>query len=286
MDYGIYTVCTDESVGPAAMARLVESHGFESLFVPEHSHIPVNDPTPFPMGGGVPRHHQRILDPFVVLTAAAMATSTLRVATGVCLVTEREPIGLAKAVASLDYLSGGRVLFGIGAGWSRAEIRHHGIDPKMRMAVLRERVSALREIWTTEEAAFTGAHVNFGPILSWPKPVQQPHPPLMLGGNHPRVLERVLDLDVGWLPNVAKFESLDELERMIQDLRRKAEDRGFPCPPVTAFRADPTTEALETYRALGVERCVFSLHADSEQAFESDLHDLRSHLDSVGAASS
>src|SRR5918996_6287094 len=192
MRYGIAIFLTDEAADPATIARLVEERGFESLFLPEHPHTPASRRTPYPAGGELPRQYSRTYDPFVALTAAAAATSKLLLATGVCLVIERDPIITAKEVASVDRISGGRMLFGVGAGWNEEEMRNHGTDPRRRFGVMRERIEAMKEIWANEEASYHGRYVDFDPIWCWPKPLQQPHPPILVGGYGPKVLDRVL----------------------------------------------------------------------------------------------
>lgn len=210
MRIGISIFATDETPPMPELARAVEERGFESLWVTEHTHIPASRETPFrpdvPIPGGpesipLPREYYRTLDPFVSLAAAAAVTSTLRLGTGICLVTQRDPIITAKEVASLDLLSGGRVIFGVGAGWLREEIADHGVDPRVRMAVMRERVEAMRALWTQEEASYDGRYVSFSRALQFPKPVQSPHPPVLVGGNGPTVEERVLAFGDGWMPN-------------------------------------------------------------------------------------
>lgn len=186
---------------PAAAAVAVEERGFESLFYPEHTHIPVdsrradNRPT---------RDYADTYDPFVALAAAAAVTTTLRLGTAVCLVAQRDPITTAKMVASLDQLSAGRFLFGVGAGWNRTEMINHGTDPRTRMSLFAERVQAMRAIWTDDEAEYHGEFVDFAPIWSWPKPVQRPHPPILVGGNGPRTEDRVLDFGDGWFPQCGR----------------------------------------------------------------------------------
>ncbi|HEV3229956.1 MAG TPA: LLM class F420-dependent oxidoreductase, partial [Solirubrobacteraceae bacterium] len=192
---------TDYSIGPAELARLVEERGFESLFFPEHTHIPASRDTPYPAGGDLPQEYWHTYDPFVALTAAAAATERLRIATGICLVIERDPITTAKEVASIDRLSGGRFLFGVGAGWNVEEMANHGTDFRHRFGVMREHVEAMKAIWTEDEASYHGKYVDFDRILSWPKPLQQPHPPVIVGGNGERVLERVIAFGDEWMPN-------------------------------------------------------------------------------------
>src|SRR4051812_31627385 len=174
---------TDETVDPATLGRMVEERAFESLLLAEHTHIPATRDTPYPAGGGLPREYSRTLDPFVALAAIATATTTLKLGTGICLVVERDPIVTANEVASLDLVSGGRLLFGVGAGWNLEEMRHHGSDPDRRFGLLRERVEAMKAIWAEDEASYHGRYVDFERIWSWPKPVQRPHPPILVGGN-------------------------------------------------------------------------------------------------------
>jgi probable F420-dependent oxidoreductase len=186
------------------MARLVEERGFETLFFAEHTHIPACRASPYPGGGELPRKYSHTYDLFVALTAAAEATSQLRVGSGICLVIERDPIVTAKEVASIDHLSGGRFEFGVGAGWNREEMRNHGTKPSTRMRLMTERISAMKAIWTQEEASYEGEFVQFERIWSWPKPAQRPHPPVLVGGNGPTVLDRVLAFGDAWFPNYAR----------------------------------------------------------------------------------
>ncbi len=252
MDIGVAIFPTFDSIDPAELARLAEDRGFESLWVPEHTHIPASRATPAPRGGTLPSHYWKTLDPFVALAVAAAATRTLRVATGVCLVVERDPITTAKEVASLDHLSGGRFLFGVGAGWNREEMRNHGTDPRTRFDVLRERILAMKAIWTEEEASFHGDYVEFDRILAWPKPIQKPHPPVLVGGNGPTVLERVLDYGDEWLP-----EPEPDLIDRITVLRQRAERVGRAPIPVTVYGAEP--DRLAQYVNAGCRRCVYWL---------------------------
>jgi probable F420-dependent oxidoreductase len=269
---------TDETLAPQEVAQLVEERGFESLWFPEHTHIPASRATPYPAGGDRPSMYWRSLDPFVALTAAAMATTTLRIGTGICLVIERDPIITAKEAASLDLLSGGRFEFGVGAGWNREEMRNHGTDPRKRMAVLAERVEAIKEIWTSSEASFHGEHVSFDRIWSWPKPVQNPHPPVWVGGNGPTVEDRVLAFGDGWMPNVVDD---DQLLARFDALRARA-DREIRL----AINASPRRpERLERYVSAGVERAIFYLPSAGRDEIEQRLdaiHDSWTQL--TGAA--
>ena len=176
VELGLFIFPTEYTIQPGRLARLAEERGFTRLFFPEHTHIPAARDTPYPAGGELPREYSHTYDPFVALAMAAAATERIKVGTGVCLVMERDPIVTAKEVASLDVLSGGRFLFGVGAGWNREEMANHGTDPRRRFSILRERVEAMKAIWTEDEASYAGEHVSFERIWSWPKPAQEPHP--------------------------------------------------------------------------------------------------------------
>jgi probable F420-dependent oxidoreductase len=248
MKHGVAVFETDEGVAPAELARRAEELGFESLFFPDHTHIPAARSSAAPRGGELPREYSHLLDPFVALTAAAAATTTLRLGTGLLLVVERDPITTAKAVATLDLVSGGRFLFGVGAGWNLEEMQNHGTDPARRFALLRERVEAMKAIWTNEEASYQGEFVRFDAIWSWPKPVQKPHPPVMIGGNGPRAVERVLAYGDEWIP-----EPEEGLPDRMRELAHRAKDAGRDVP-VTVYGA--RVEDVEAYAAAGAHRCV------------------------------
>src|SRR5919107_26264 len=202
MDFGVGYFTTHDGMSPGAVAAMVEERAHESLFFAEHTHIPASRESPWGGGPVLPQKYWHCYDLFVAVTAALTATSRLRVGSGVCLVVERDPITTAKEVASVDRISGGRFEFGIGAGWNREEMRNHGVDPRTRFALMGERVAAMRAIWTQDEASFTGRDTSFERIWSWPKPVQRPHPPILVSGNGPTVLDRVLAYGDHWLPNV------------------------------------------------------------------------------------
>jgi probable F420-dependent oxidoreductase len=256
MQFGVMIFPTDYSIGAAEMARAAEDLGFESLWFPEHTHIP-RDHTPWPGGAELPRHYSHSLDPFVGLAAAAAVTTRLRLGTGICLVIQRDPITLAKEIASLDHLSNGRFLFGIGAGWNREEIQNHGTNPKLRWRVLRERVLAMKEIWTRDEAEYHGEFVNFDPIWSWPKPIQKPHPPILMGGDGPRSVAEMLDYCDGWMPHPDRTDQPFG-ERVAEANRRAAAARRGPVP-ITAYGGDPEPRSIESCQAAGAERYVFRL---------------------------
>jgi probable F420-dependent oxidoreductase len=245
---------TDYAVAPDELARMAEARGFESLFFPEHTHIPASRESPYPGGGELPREYSHTHDPFVALAAAASVTERLLVGTGICLVIQRDPIITAKEVASVDRLSGGRFLFGIGAGWNREEMVDHGTDPDRRFGVMRERVEAMKAIWTQDEATYQGRYVDFERIWSWPKPVQTPHPPVIVGGNGKRVLDRVVAYGDEWMPN--RIESVDELKARIDLLRQMAAEAGRPVPKVGLYAAPAKAREMEAYEAIGVDRYV------------------------------
>ena len=237
MEFGIGYFPTHDAMSPGAFARLVEERGHESLFFAEHTHIPGSRETPYPDGGELPRKYSHTYDLFVALTAAAAATSTLRVGSGICLVIERDPITTAKEVASIDHLSGGRMEFGVGAGWNREEMANHGTDPRTRMRLFKERVEAMKAIWTQEEATYHGEFVSFDRIWSWPKPAQRPHPPVLVGGLGPTVEDRVLDFGDAWFANYGP----DDLLQRASTLRARA-DRHID---VMAIGVPPKAAALQ-----------------------------------------
>ncbi len=222
MDFGLGYFPTHDAMSPGALAALVEERGHGSLFFTEHTHIPASRETPWPAGPELPKKYWHCYDLFVAVTAAIAATSRLRIGTGICLVIERDPIITAKEVASVDHLSGGRFDFGVGAGWNREEMANHGTDPRVRMDVMRERIEAMKEIWANDEASYLGAHVSFDRIWSYPKPVQRPHPPILVGGNGPTVLDRVLSFGDAWFPNDLRNDTVYE---RIDELRSRADRR-------------------------------------------------------------
>ncbi len=251
MKYGISTFVTDEGIAPGVLARAIEERGFDSLFIAEHTHIPLNRKSPWPRGGELPRRYYRTLDPFITLTAAAAATELLLLGTGVALVVERDPIITAKEVASLDLVSGGRTIFGVGVGWNREEMENHGTDPRTRGKLVNERIQAMIEIWTKDEPEFHGQYVNFDPIGAWPKPVQKPYPPIYVGGGS-RAFERIAQFGDAWLANGLPP---GKLKKMLGELREVAERD----VPVTVFNASSEPEDLDAYARLGVERLLLSL---------------------------
>jgi probable F420-dependent oxidoreductase len=253
MDFGLTTFPTDYGPTPAELGRAAEAAGFQALLFAEHSHIPVSRDSTRPGGGDLPQKYWHTLDPFVALTAVAAATETLRVGTGICLVIERDPITTAKEVASVDLVSNGRFEFGVGAGWNREEMSNHGTDPKRRFRLMRERIEAMKAIWASDEGEYHGELVDFDPIWSWPKPVQKPHPPILVGGTGPKALDRVLSYGDVWMPN--RIAEPDWLKGRIAELRERA-GRHFP---VTYFGADPTDEFVDALADAGVDRALLQL---------------------------
>jgi probable F420-dependent oxidoreductase len=251
MKFGISTFVTDEGIAPGALAGAIEERGFDSLFVAEHTHIPLSRKSPWPRGGELPRRYYRTLDPFVALTAAAAATEGLLLGTGVALVVERDPIITAKEVASLDLVSEGRVIFGVGVGWNREEMENHGTDPRTRGKLMNERIQAMIEIWTKAEPEFHGQYVNFDPIGLWPKPVQKPYPPIYVGGGK-GAFARIAEFGDAWLANGLPP---GKLEPMIGELREVA-GRDVS---VSVFNASSEPEDLRAYAQLGVERVLLGL---------------------------
>jgi probable F420-dependent oxidoreductase len=248
---------------------MVEERGFESLLFPEHTHIPTSRETPYPAGGELPPEYSHTYDPFVALTAVAMVTERLRIGTAICLVVERDPIVTAKEVASLDRLSDGRFLFGVGAGWNVEEMRNHGTDAGRRFGLMRERVEAMKAIWTQDEPEYHGRHVDFDPIWSWPKPVQRPHPPILVGGNGRTVTDRVLAFGDAWMPN--RIGDEEKFIARIEKLQRRGEEAGRGRIPVTLALAPRDPEGLERYERAGVTRATWYLPSAEPAAVERAL---------------
>jgi probable F420-dependent oxidoreductase len=263
VDFGVGYFPTHDGIGPGPLARMLEERGQESLLFAEHTHIPASRESPYP-GGELPAKYWHTYDLFVALAAAAAATSRLRVGSGICLIIQRDPIITAKEVASVDHLSGGRMLFGVGAGWNREEMRNHGTDPRTRMALMRERVEAMKAIWTQEEASYAGEHVAFERIWCYPKPAQRPHPPVLVGGGGPTVLDRVLAFGDAWLPNYSADDGF--LDR-IAELQARAE-RPIEVQ-VLAMPADP--HALARVRDAGARRALHWLPSGGRSTVEAAL---------------
>jgi probable F420-dependent oxidoreductase len=277
VETGVAMFPTHDALDPGALARLVEERGHGALYFPEHTHIPASRDTPYPSGGELPWKYAHTYDLFVAMTAAVVATTRLRVGSGICLIIERDPIVTAKEVASIDHLSGGRVEFGVGAGWNREEMANHGTDPGRRFGLMRERVEAMKAIWTQDEASYHGEQVAFERIWSWPKPAQHPHPPVLIGGNGPRVIDRVLRYGDGWLPQHRHGTALDRIE----ELRSRADDAGRGHLPVVIFGVPAEADVLAQYEEAGFDRAVHWLPSAGRgpveralERFESAVADL------------
>jgi probable F420-dependent oxidoreductase len=257
MKFGVCMFPTEYAMHPASLGKAVESRGFESLFFPEHTHIPSNRVSHRPSSTAeLPEEYSNTLDPFVALTAVAGATRNLLIGTGICLVVERDPIILAKEVASLDHLAGGRFLFGIGGGWNREEMENHGTDFTSRWKLQRERVEAIKQIWSNEAASYHGEFVNFDGIWSWPKPLQEPHPPILVGGEHPNNMKRVVKYGDQWMPHPRDKRTFADEVKQLNELAAAA---GRGPIPVSLFDVEPEAELVEQFEKDGVGRCIFRL---------------------------
>ena len=281
MKFGVAIFPTEEVQPPPEIARMAEERGFECLLFPEHTHIPASRESPYPGGGELPPQYSRTYDPFVALAAAAQATERLRIGTGICLVIERDPIVTAKEVASVDLLSGGRFLFGVGAGWNAEEMRNHGTEPSRRFGVMRERIEAMKAIWTEDEASYRGRYVGFERIWCWPKPMQTPHPPVLVGGNGARVLDRVLAFGDEWMPNRMSDE---DLAARIAELNARAADAGRRRIPVTMVGLSPDPAQIEQVAQAGADRVVFWLPQESPDSVEAALDEYATASEQVETA--
>jgi len=265
--FGVAIFPTDYAISMTELAPAAEQLGFESLWVAEHSHIPTSRQSPWPGGAELPKHYWHTMDPFVALTAAALSSKTIHIATGVCLLIQRDPIHTAREVASVDHLSNGRFIFGIGAGWNREEMADHGTVFSTRWKLLREKTEACKAIWTNDVAEYHGEMVDFGAMWCSPKPVQKPHPPVILGGSGPKILERVVRYADGWMPNRG-----DVVER-IPELQRMARDAGREPIPVSCYPR-PGAEEIERVASAGVERCIYYVPPDGRDAALRKLEEL------------
>lgn len=257
MHYGLTIFPTEYSIQPAALAQAAEARGFESLWLPEHSHIPVRRESPWPGGPDLPAMYRETYEPFLALATAAAVTTRLKLATGICLVVERDPLHTAKSVATLDRISGGRFLFGVGGGWNAEEMRNHGTAFETRFALLRERILAMKELWTQEQAEFHGQYVDFDPVFAWPKPVQSPHPPIHVGGGFPSAVTRAIEYGDGWMPIFGRDQILERLPEVRERVRAAGRDPDrFE---ISIFAAPPKAEVLAQARDAGVARCILAL---------------------------
>ena len=266
MQFGAAMFFTDYSMSPIALGQALEARGFESLWAPEHSHIPVSRKTPFPGGGDLPKRYYDCMDPFVTLTAAAAATTTLKIGTGVCLLNQRDPIQTAKQVASLDRISDGRFLFGIGIGWNADEMENHGTVFATRAKLVRERVEAMKEIWTKSKAEYHGEFVNFDEMMAWPKPVTKPHPPIIVGGAYPYSARRAIRYGDGWIPQAGRG-GTGEIADMIPQFRQMATEGGRDPASIaiTVWFPKQDVDLMKRYEDLGVERVVFNVESESAE---------------------
>ncbi len=261
--FGASMFFTDYSMAPGELGLALEQRGFESVWAPEHSHIPLSRKTPPAAGGELGKKYYDTMDPFVTLTVAAMATRTLKVGTGVCLVAQRDPIQTAKLVASIDQVSGGRFLFGIGNGWNQDEMENHGTVFATRHKLARERVEAMKAIWTQTKPEYHGEFVNFDPMMAWPKPVQKPHPPVIVGGAFPYSARRAIRYGDGWIPQASRG-GYTEIGDMIPEFRKMAADAGRDPASIeiTVWFPKRDVDLMKRYQDLGVKRVVFSLESE------------------------
>ncbi|MCA8928618.1 MAG: LLM class F420-dependent oxidoreductase [Alphaproteobacteria bacterium] len=260
MHVGVLMFITDYALPVTQLARALEDRGFESLWIPEHSHIPISRKSQYPAGGDLPKRYYDCMDPFPVIGAAAAATTTLKVATGICVVSQRDPIQTAKSVATVDRLSGGRFLFGTGVGWNRDEMENHGTDFKTRLSLTKERIEAMKRIWTQSKAEYHGRFVDFDPMMTWPKPVQTPHPPVLMGGGWPHAAKRALEYGDGWMPNSVRptyhiLDKVKEWEAMKKEYGRDV--------PLTCCLAEDDIEQWGRYRDAGVARIIVEVQPET-----------------------
>jgi probable F420-dependent oxidoreductase len=290
MKFGVFSMNSDEGLDPLELARETEGLGIESLFVLDHSHVPVTRRTPFgagnektvniserkdlsegfaEAGGDMPRDFYRNREQFVTLAGMAAVTSSLRIGTGICVVTQRDPIWLAKQVATLDQLSGGRLVLGVGIGspWNREEMANHGTEYRTRMTLMTERMAAMQRIWTDEQAEYHGRFVDFDPIYAWPKPLQQPRPPVLVGGDGPTVFDRVLAYGDGWMPGHHEDPGL--FRARAAELRERAAAAGRGRMEITIFLGH--LDSLDDYESAGVDRVVIMLPTGQEREFLKDV---------------
>ena len=263
MHFGASMFFTDYSMTAAAFGKALEERGFESVWAPEHSHIPLSRKTPFPGGGDLPKRYFDAMDPFVCLTAAAAVTTHLKIGTGVCLVNQRDPIQTAKLVASIDQVSAGRFIFGIGVGWNQDEMENHGTVYETRAHLTRERIEAMKEIWTKTKPEYHGEMVKFDPMMVWPKPVQKPHPPILVGGAFPQGARRALRYGNGWIPIAGRpaYGDIFAVQPKFKEMAKEA-GRDPAEVPFSMFGAAEDLDLLKRYQDINVERVVVSLESE------------------------
>ncbi len=287
MKFGVSIFSTHFSATPTEIAIEAERLGFESMFVSEHSHIPVD--TQFALGGEVPMAYRSMFDPFVALGAAAAVTSKINLGTAICIVPQHDPINCAKAVSTIDQISNGRMIFGVGAGWNPPEMENHRVAFQDRFKITRERLAAMKQFWTQEEAEYDGDLVKITRSWQWPKPVQQPHPPILIAGAGPNILKRVVALGNGWLPVFAtewhdslagKLNSLDALPEINAETRRLEEEAGVARTSISAMGLPPEPKFIDFLEEHGVERMVLNLPNDNRDAAFEQMH---AHADAIAA---
>jgi probable F420-dependent oxidoreductase len=266
MDFGASMFFTDYSMTSANLAKALEERGFESIWAAEHSHIPLSRKSPWGGGGELPKQYYDVMDPFVTLTAAACVTKTLRLGTGVCLVNQRDPIQTAKLVASIDQVSGGRFLFGVGNGWNQDEMENHGTVFASRHKLVRERIEAMKAIWTQTKAEYHGEFVNFDPMMTWPKPVQKPHPPVIIGGAYPYAARRAVRYGDGWIPLAGRPGQYGDVFDYVPKFRAMLTEAGRDATtfPISLFSSADDLDTVKRYQDLGIVRAVVSLPAAKE----------------------
>ncbi len=266
MKFGASMFFTDYAMTPVALARALEERGFDIMWAPEHSHIPLSRKTPFVLGSDLPKRYYDVMDPFVTLAAAAVATKSLKVGTGVCLIAQRDPIQTAKLVASIDQVSGGRFVFGVGNGWNQDEMENHGTVFASRHKLARERIEAMQAIWTQDTAEYRGEFVNFGPMQTWPKPAQKPYPPILVGGAFPYSARRAVRYGDGWMPQVTASSPTPLIE-LIPRFRQMAAEAGRdPAKFDISIGGQAEDIALiKRYQDLAVNRVSVSLPSETEE---------------------
>ena len=273
MKIGISMFVTDTSISPGELGAAVEARGFESLWMPEHTHIPVSRKSPWGGGPELPDHYKQTLEPFMSLTAAAMTTKHIKLATGICLVVERDPIHTAKQVASIDYLSGGRFIFGIGGGWNAEEMASHGTDFKTRFELMRERIEAMKAIWTNDVAEYHGQFVDFEPMWCWPKPVQKPYPPIILGGAFPYGARRAVEYGDGWMPIGGRDQDPLEIGRRFRQMVAES-GRDPASVPMSVYGPRHELDQLRALRDAGMDRAVLAMATAPRDAALKKLDEL------------